>query len=79
MDSYITWPYQIADHHCRITWVYNKTYYFMAKIHTELHKQDLKEICHKALFSFTYMPFFKYSNVFKNKLQITSLTKLIFH
>ena len=25
MDSYITWPYQIADHNCRITWVYNKT------------------------------------------------------
>ena len=24
MDSHITWPYQIADHHCRITWVYNK-------------------------------------------------------
>ena len=24
MDSYITWPYQIADHHCRIIWVYNK-------------------------------------------------------
>ena len=24
MDSYITWPYQIADHYCRITWVYNK-------------------------------------------------------
>ena len=23
MDSYITWPYQIADHNCRITWVYN--------------------------------------------------------
>ena len=23
MDSYITWPYQIADHYCRITWVYN--------------------------------------------------------
>ena len=21
--SYITWPYQIADHNCRITWVYN--------------------------------------------------------
>ena len=25
MDSYITWPYQIADHYCRITWVYNTT------------------------------------------------------
>ena len=24
MDSYITWPYQIAYHHFRITWVYNK-------------------------------------------------------
>ena len=24
MDSYITWPYQIADHYCVITWVYNK-------------------------------------------------------
>ena len=23
-DSYITWPYQIAGHYCRITWVYNK-------------------------------------------------------
>ena len=22
MDSYIAWPYQIADHYCRITWVY---------------------------------------------------------
>ena len=22
-DSYITWPYEIADHTCRITWVYN--------------------------------------------------------
>ena len=27
MDSYITWPYQIADHHCRITLVYNKCLY----------------------------------------------------
>ena len=27
MDSYITWPYQIADHNCRITWVHNKTLY----------------------------------------------------
>ena len=26
MDSYITSPYQIADHHCMITWVYNKVY-----------------------------------------------------
>ena len=25
MNRYITWPYQIADHNCRITWVYNKT------------------------------------------------------
>ena len=25
MDSYITWPYHIADHYCRITWVYNET------------------------------------------------------
>ena len=25
-DSYITWPYQIADHNCRITWVYNKMF-----------------------------------------------------
>ena len=24
MGSHITWPYQIADHYCRITWVYNK-------------------------------------------------------
>ena len=24
MDSSTTWPYQIADHHCRITCVYNK-------------------------------------------------------
>ena len=24
MDSKITWPYQIEDHYCRITWVYNK-------------------------------------------------------
>ena len=24
MDSNITWSYQIADHNCRITWVYNK-------------------------------------------------------
>ena len=24
MDRYITWPFQIADHNCRITWVYNK-------------------------------------------------------
>ena len=24
MDSYITWTYQIADHNCRITSVYNK-------------------------------------------------------
>ena len=23
-DGYITWPYHIADHNCRITWVYNK-------------------------------------------------------
>ena len=27
MDSYITWPYQIADQNCRITWVYNKIDY----------------------------------------------------
>ena len=27
MDSYITWPYQKADHNCRITWVYNKYQY----------------------------------------------------
>ena len=26
-DSYITWPHQIADHNCRITWVYNKLVY----------------------------------------------------
>ena len=25
MDSYITWPYQIANHYSRITWVYNKS------------------------------------------------------
>ena len=24
MDSYIIWPYEIADHYCRITWVCNK-------------------------------------------------------
>ena len=24
MDSYITYPYQKADHYCRITWMYNK-------------------------------------------------------
>ena len=24
-DSYITWPYQIADHNCKITWVNNKS------------------------------------------------------
>ena len=24
MDSYITWPYQIADHYCKITRMYNK-------------------------------------------------------
>ena len=23
-ESCITWPYQIADHNCRIAWVYNK-------------------------------------------------------
>ena len=27
MDSYITCPYQIADHYCRIKWVYNKIIY----------------------------------------------------
>ena len=26
IDSHITWPYQIADHHCRITWVLIKDY-----------------------------------------------------
>ena len=26
MDSHITWPYQIPDHHCRVMWVYNKYY-----------------------------------------------------
>ena len=30
-DSYITQPYQIADHYCRITWVYNKRYYDLVK------------------------------------------------
>ena len=29
MDRYITWPFQIADHNCKITWVYNKTGYFI--------------------------------------------------
>ena len=29
MDSYITWPYQIADHNCRIIWVYNKIPYYI--------------------------------------------------
>ena len=24
MDNNITWQYQIADHYCKITWVYNK-------------------------------------------------------
>ena len=24
MDSHITWPYQVADQQCRITWVYSK-------------------------------------------------------
>ena len=24
MDRYITWPYQVADHYCRTTGVYNK-------------------------------------------------------
>ena len=33
-DSYITWPYQIADHKCRITWVYNKINYFLLVINT---------------------------------------------
>ena len=28
MDSYITWPYQIADRYCWITWVYNKIWEF---------------------------------------------------
>ena len=28
MDSHITLPYQIADHHCMIKWVYNKIYDF---------------------------------------------------
>ena len=30
-DSYITWQYQIADHNCRITWVYNKYKYLHAR------------------------------------------------
>ena len=32
MDSYITWPYLIADHCCRITWVYNKCIYHILVI-----------------------------------------------
>ena len=28
-NSYITWPYQIADNHCRITLVYNKVTYLI--------------------------------------------------
>ena len=31
MDSYIKWPYPIADHYCRITWVYNKNVYQIPK------------------------------------------------
>ena len=31
MDSHITWPYQIADHNCRITMVYNKSLYIASK------------------------------------------------
>ena len=31
MDSYIKWPYPIANHYCRITWVYNKNVYQIPK------------------------------------------------
>ena len=29
MGSHMTWPFQVADHHCRITWAYNKILYFL--------------------------------------------------
>ena len=40
MNSYITWPYQIADHYCRITLVYDKVYK-----HTLLYKSCVTIYC----------------------------------
>ena len=40
MDSNITWPYQIADHNCRITWVYNKNYDYQT--HLFFQKQQAR-------------------------------------
>ena len=42
MDSYITWPYQIADYHCRITWVYNKWQELRELFLHSLHKSTQK-------------------------------------
>ena len=36
MDSYITWPYKIADHNCRITWVYNELNKYLSNL-SSLH------------------------------------------
>ena len=57
MDSYITWPYQIADHNCMITWVYNKNPEQTAKplrtilraITCQLSEKDTRsQTCHKS-------------------------------
>ena len=53
MDSYITWPYQIADHSCRITWVYNKMSFF--------HKGSWQA---QENFSFEQTVFKKYLSVY---------------
>ena len=48
MDSYITWPYQIADHYCRITYVYNKKQYLRPdelKVQTCSMTHHLNQLC----------------------------------
>ena len=45
MDSQITKPYQIADHHCRITWVYNTCVIIINNITSDIHHiPDLKKV-----------------------------------
>ena len=42
-DSCITWPYQIADHNCRITWVYNKSLF--QTCHSVFHMFNIITCC----------------------------------
>ena len=47
MNSYITWPYQIADHNCRITLVYNKNAYCFCSIRFNWLHYSLTTQCYQ--------------------------------